>query len=132
MVVALDRVVIVVGEVTDGRHASPWGMRSSTPRALASVLAVSAIAFLAACGDSTAPEKTLSVAITVNQAPAARFETDPSGQQIIVCDLDLIARATGTGKAVWEDAVARFYFGKDRSAAVDSIPISRDNARQLW
>jgi hypothetical protein len=100
--------------------------------ALAFVAGLAATLLLAACGDSTSPDRSLSVAITLDEVPTARVETMQSGGQIITCDLGLTARATGVGTAVWEDGIARFYFGNDRTTPPDSIFVPRDHARLLW
>ena len=89
-------------------------------------------ASLLACGDATAPQEAFSVAIIVDEASGARVETDPSGGQLITCDLNLSAHATGSGTATWEDATALFYFGSDRTSRIQSIFVPRDDARQLW
>jgi len=100
--------------------------------ALALVAALASTILLAACGDSTAPRESLRVEITVDQVPTARVETSQSGQKTITCDLGLTARATGVGSAVWEDGVARFYFGTDRTTPPDSILVPRDHTSLFW
>lgn len=107
-------------------------IRRRPETALAFVAALASTISLAACGDSTSPRESLRIAITVDQAPIARVETTQSGQQTFTCDLGLTARATGVGSAVWEDGVARFYFGTDRTTPPDSIFVPRDHARLLW
>ena len=102
------------------------------PRAFQAGLILSVAASLLACGNATAPRDPFSVAIIVDEASAARVETDPSGAQLITCNLNLSAHATGSGTATWEDATARFFFGPDRTSRIQSIFVPRDDARQLW
>ena len=85
-----------------------------------------------ACGEATAPAEPLHVAIRMDRAPAPQVTNEPSGGQTISCEVALIANATGSGSATWEDATARFSFGNEQALPGDSIVVPPDHARQIW
>jgi hypothetical protein len=77
----------------------------------------------ASCRDGTAPHRPLAVTLTVDTAAEPVISDTPNGPQI-VCSLRLAATATGDGSARWEDGVAYWYTGPERTTPVDSTRIS--------
>ena len=96
------------------------------------VPALAAILALAACGDSTGPEKRpLSVALELShgQAPVASAE---NGVPIMSCVIRVDATAAGSGKAEWRGGTLRFYIGSDLTEVADSVTLAAEEVRELW
>src|SRR5438105_10455909 len=84
-----------------------------------SVLAAIALALIAACRHTTAPDKPLVVTLSIDAPPTPVFLDSPNGP-LIKCTFGLTAKATGTGTATWQDARTLWYIGPDRTAPIDT------------
>lgn len=84
------------------------------------------VAFLAlgigllGCSDSTAPDNSFVVTVTVDTPPTGNISLTPNGEPQINCTFFLTAQAKGKGKAVWQGATAIWFMGSNRSVAVDT------------
>ena len=97
----------------------------------AAILALAAL-LSSACRDSTAPRKTVNVDVILSSSQGPGISSDPEGTQIVTCNLDLTATATGEGSATWVDALFRLYLGKSRTVAIDSATISTAEVATSW
>jgi hypothetical protein len=89
-------------------------------------VALAALA-LAACGDGTGSEPTLSVTLTANASEPTINAASTGAPQSISCDLSFHARAgvDGDASAVWGAGKLRFYAGAPGSAPLDSLMLSQ-------
>ena len=112
--------------------------RNDSPRRRTEPLrrALAAVAMVAACGacgrDATGPGQSLAVTVRVVQLRGPVLGTSQTGQPTIECGIDLQATGTGTGRAVWGEAVFRFFIGTDRSAPFDSVVVTALDVQQSW
>ena len=77
----------------------------------------------ASCRDAVAPRRPLAVTLHVDTAMAPVITDSPNGPQI-ECTVKLAATAIGDGSARWQDGVAYWYTGLDRTNPSDSTRIS--------
>jgi hypothetical protein len=102
----------------------------------APVLAVAplAAALLAiACrGDVTGVQPPpLDVVTAIISGPTSSIATTADGVMIeCIVGLSVTPKGTGTGK--WVDGVMRFYAGTNRSAPIDSVPMSKVEVDEAW
>jgi hypothetical protein len=72
------------------------------------------------CKDSTAPDKALTIDLTVDGTPYYSVSDQPNGPPKILCTVNLTATARGNGTAGWSGAKALWFLGKNRTTPVDS------------
>lgn len=102
--------------------------------ALAQRAALLLLAALAASGchdDPTAPFRPLSVTVTT-QTGTPYYFTDQQGNPVIGCQVTMTAKAEGTDRAVWEDAVFHWVIGSTARIPADSEVVSASDMRSLW
>jgi hypothetical protein len=100
-------------------------------RAIA-LLATPALAFAAACGESTGPQANVDVTFGVTGIIGPNINQAPAEGNRVACDVGLFAVARGNGKATWGDATFRWYGGKDRSVAFDSAVVPATEVNRAW
>ena len=98
------------------------------PHALRVGAAFLAAGALTACSDTTGPGFAVTLVGRVSQQTVTE---NPDGP-ILRCDVELDAIATGDGHATWQSGVFRWYLGVDRTAPIDSQPVSSDDVRANW
>ena len=87
---------------------------------------------LAACSDLTGSRDTLDVTIAVVSTGGPTFRTGADEQRLVACQLNLSLTASGKANATWENAIFRFYVGKDRTTAADTSVIPGADLAQGW
>ena len=108
-------------------------MMSQTMVGRYSALAATAtLLALAACGDSTGPRDTLDVNIVVASTGGPTMSSDADGNPLLTCQLNFGLTASGKVNATWEDAIYRFYVGKNRTTAADTLVIASADVAQGW
>src|SRR5262245_66607307 len=84
--------------------------------------AIATLFALAAC-DSTAPRDTLDVTIALASTGGPTISSNVDGTPRVSCQLNFSLTASGKVNATWENAIYRFYIGKDRTTAADTSVI---------
>jgi len=87
---------------------------------------------LAACSDSTSPRASLDVKIALASTGGPTMSSDADGNPLLTCQLNFSLTASGKVNATWEDAIYRFYVGKDRTTPRDTLLIPRADIAQGW
>lgn len=87
---------------------------------------------LAACRDSTAPRDSLDVAIGLTSTGGPTMSSDAAGNPQLTCQLNFSLTASGKANATWEDAIYRFYVGKNRTTAADTLVIASADVARGW
>lgn len=80
----------------------------------------------ASCGDVTAPPRPFVITLRVDSAAAPVIVDTPNGPQI-VCNVRLVASASGNGTAQWQGGTSYWYTGAQRTTAVDSTAIASND-----
>jgi hypothetical protein len=106
---------------------SPMTIRRRSSRAMAATLLA-----LAACSDSTSPRASLDVKIALASTGGPTMSSDADGNPQVACQLNFSLTASGKVNATWEDAIYRFYVGKDRTTPVDTLLIPSSDIAQGW
>lgn len=101
-------------------------------RLLSSVSLASLVIGVAACGDATAPRKTLTVTITVTRVDSPVIQVEGDTLPSIACDVEFSATASGEGSAKWLEAKGLWYAGVDRSTPFDSVVWSASEIQYSW
>jgi hypothetical protein len=86
---------------------------------------------LVGCRDSTSPDKPFTVALTIDAPPAAVISDTPDGPRI-TCTFGVTAKATGTGSGTWIGARTLWYFGSDRTVAIDTTSNGADEVQRAF
>lgn len=89
---------------------------------------------VAGCSDSTGlgAEKGATVSVAVSSISGPDLTVDLQGNPQVRCQVHLTASTTGEGNASWMDGELLFYFGRDRSAPVDSVPLTKQEISDSW
>jgi len=87
---------------------------------------------LAACRDATSPRTSLDVKIALASTGGPTMSSDADGNPLLTCQLNFSLTASGKVNATWEDAIYRFYAGKDRTTARDTLLIPSADVAQGW
>jgi hypothetical protein len=107
-------------------------MLYSSSRCCTPLLAAAMALALGACGDSTGPHKTLDVQIALTSTGGPTISSDANGTQQLTCQLNFSLTAAGNVSATWDNAVYRFYVGKNRTTPADTLVISSDDIVRGW
>ena len=87
---------------------------------------------VAACGgDSTGPLASTQIAISVASLEGPTFLGN-ADEPRVQCNVTLRAQASGTGRAVWQDATVRFFVGTNRETPVDSVIVPASGIHAAW
>ena len=106
---------------------SPMTIRRRSSRATAATLLA-----LAACRDATSPRTSLDVKIALASTGGPTMSSDADGNPLLTCQLNFSLTASGKVNATWEDAIYRFYAGKDRTTPRDTLLIPSAEIAQGW
>src|SRR5207249_3350488 len=79
---------------------------------------------LAACRDSTAPDRSFSVTAAIDVQPEGVFSDTPNGP-LISCALPVTLTAHGTGTGTWTGATELWFVGPDQRARSTRRPTRR-------
>ena len=100
---------------------------------LVSAVSIAAVVIVGtACGDSTAPRQTVTVAISVTHVDPPVIRVTNENLPSIACDVQFSATASGEGSAKWLDAKGLWYAGIDRSTPFDSATWSATEIQRSW
>jgi len=87
---------------------------------------------VAACSDSTAPRDTLDVTIALASTGGPTISSNVDGTPRVSCQLNFSLTASGKVNATWENAIYRFYIGKNRTTAADTSVIGVADVADAW
>ena len=91
------------------------------------VAGVALVVAVAGCRDTAAPDKTFTVAASIDTPPQGIFSDTPNGP-VITCSVPITIEAQGTGSAsgTWTGATEFWFYGLDRTnpAATTTNPAS--------
>lgn len=86
---------------------------------------------IGACDAPTAPREPLVIRVTSTPISVATLGGDAYGLRIS-CAFRLIASATGSGRALRQSAIIRFFAGADRTVPIDTTVLTEQEIRNAW
>ena len=92
--------------------------------------AIATLFTLASCGDSTGPRDSLDVVIALASTGGPTIGSDANGDPQLTCQLNFRLTASGKTNGTWEDAIYRFYVGKNRTTPADTLMIASADVAQ--
>lgn len=85
-----------------------------------------------ACHDAAGPDRSTRIDVVLARLDGPAIGSDAQRNLTIECDPYLRAVVTGQGVASWRDATIRWFWGPDRTRAVDSSTISASDVLDSW
>ena len=91
-----------------------------------------AVVAAVACGDSTGPGGSVTIALRADLTAPARIDTSASSLPSISCTIHLVATPSGRGSATWVTGTAEYFAGRDRTSPVHTETLSADDIASLF
>ena len=85
-----------------------------------------------ACGESTGPVEPALIDIAVLPQGGPFFENESDSLPSISCTVDLHMTVLSEAPLSWTSGAIFFAVGRNRSVAIDTVPLSRDEVRGAW
>ena len=84
-----------------------------------------------ACGKEATGPIPFRIDITADAVGAPELWLAEDGRPVIGCAVHMMAEASGAGRATWDDAVIRFYAGKE-NIVFDSVTVPAADVQSAW